>query len=347
MKRSFILLFFVTANFTFAQIPSYYSSIDFSLTGEDLKNQLSTLITNTHNIPLSYTPGVWEALKQTDLDPNDTSNQDVLLLYGFNDTDGNTATDRIRDKNLNCTTTSCDGLWNREHVYPRSLGIPNLGFENAGSDAHSLRACDSNMNTSRSNRVFEDGVGDSHITNSGNWYPGDEWKGDVARMIMYMYVRYDTQCEANNVAQSTNTYSVEMPDVFLLWNEEDPPSQYEMNRNNILENLQGNRNPFIDNPYLATIIWGGGAALNTWVELSLNEVVKSSSEMRIFPNPFDDWFGVSNIGNGRVELYSLDGKLIQLSNNGLINNLNSLRRGVYYVLVHTDTETIKLNVLKR
>jgi len=116
-------------------------------------------------------------------------------------------------------------LWNREHVYPKSLATPSLstGDPSAGTDAHSLRASDSEMNFSRCSRRFEDGTGDAKITaTTGNWYPGDEWKGDVARMIMYMYLRYPTQCEATAVGVGSNSYSPfgDMPDVFLEWNAE-------------------------------------------------------------------------------------------------------------------------------
>ncbi len=59
-----------------------------------------------------------------------------------------------------------------------------------------------------------------------------------------------------------------MPNIFLEWNEEDPVSEFERTRNNVLQSIQGNRNPFIDNPYLATRIWGGPQAPDTWNTLS-------------------------------------------------------------------------------
>jgi endonuclease I len=53
-------------------------------------------------------------------------------------------------------------------------------------------------------------------------------------------------------------------EMFLSWNIEDPVSAFEINRNNVIENAQGNRNPFIDNPYLVTLTWGGENAQNKW-----------------------------------------------------------------------------------
>ncbi|PZP49430.1 hypothetical protein DU508_17255 [Pedobacter chinensis] len=144
-----------------AQIPSYYSGINFTLTGNDLKQELSLLIITTHTNILPYTsstmPDVWDALKQSDLDPANSGN--VLLIYGWNDTDAIVDNDRTRDKNLSCHTSSCTGKWVREHTYPRSLGTPNLGFENAGADAHHLRPIDDSRNGTRSNNKFTAGSG--------------------------------------------------------------------------------------------------------------------------------------------------------------------------------------------
>jgi hypothetical protein len=73
---------------------------------------------------------------ETDLDPTDPTK--VLLIYGYNDSDSDITNDRTRSKDLNGGN---QGNWNREHVYPRSLGNPNLGSEGPGS-AHHLRASD-------------------------------------------------------------------------------------------------------------------------------------------------------------------------------------------------------------
>ena len=96
---------------------------------------------------------------------------------------------------------------------------------------------------------------------SGGWYPGDEWKGDVARMMLYMYLRYNNQCLPSNVAiGTTNSSDNNMINLLLQWNAEDPVSSFEAQRNPILAGIQGNRNPFIDNPAFATQIWGGPQA---------------------------------------------------------------------------------------
>ncbi len=254
--KKLILLLLAIPILGYSQIPSYYSDVNLSTTGTALKSELSTKVTNTHSTFLSYTPGVWDALKQTDLDPSNSSK--VILIYGYSDTDGNSGTDRTRGVNNN-GGGSTD--WNREHVYPKSLGNPNLGTSGPGADAHHLRPADVGRNSSRGSRKFADGSGNSGATSQGHWYPGDEWKGDVARMMMYMYLRYGNRCLPKNVGVgSTATNDSNMLQLFLEWNAEDPVSQLELQRNPILENVQGNRNPFIDNPAFATQIWGGPQA---------------------------------------------------------------------------------------
>ncbi|MFD0992877.1 endonuclease [Tenacibaculum geojense] len=256
MKKTLLFIALLACFNVFAQIPSYYNNVNLNLSGNSLKNELATKIISTHTTNLSYTPGVWEALKQTDLDPNNPSK--VLLIYGYSDSDGNYVTDRSRSKDANGGTAGSQ--WNREHVYPKSLGNPNLGTSGAGSDAHSLRAADISFNSQRSSKKFADGSGNAGNV-SGGWYPGDEWKGDVARMMMYMYLRYGSQCLPTGVGVgSTVASDNNMLLLFLEWNAEDPVSEFEKQRNPILENLQGNRNPFIDNPAFATEIWGGPQA---------------------------------------------------------------------------------------
>ncbi|WP_299134858.1 endonuclease [uncultured Tenacibaculum sp.] len=257
LQRQFLLsIFLLMSCLSFSQVPTYYNGFDLTKTGDALKTDLAVLITNTQTTNLSYTPGVWDALRQTDLDP--TNNNNVLLIYGYNDGDNNSTTDRTRSKTMNGGN---QGDWNREHTYPRSLGNPNLGSTGPGSDAHHVRSSDVRMNSNRGNLRFGNGSGTAGNV-SGNWYPGDEWKGDVARMMMYMYLRYGNQCLATAVGTGTKNYHPDMMDIFLEWNAQDPVSQYEINRNTLLEGIQGNRNPFIDNPAFATSIWGGPQAAN-------------------------------------------------------------------------------------
>ena len=336
-----LLLFLLIPFITLAQIPAYYSSINFSTTGDALKIQLSQLITETHTTFLPYTsssqPDTWDALQLTDLNPENPEN--VFLIYGWDDNDQSIINDRTRNKFLTCNSIPCVGYWNREHVFPRSLGTPNLGFELAGSDAHNLRAIDYSLNNSRSNRRFEFGSGtNSYITTNGNWYPGDEWIGDIARMMMYMYVRYPTQCAATNVGVGSTSYSNfgDMPNIFLEWNMLDPVSQHELNRNEVLQNMQGNRNPFIDNPYLATLIWNGPVAADTWNLLSVNTT--SLESIFIYPTVTYDYVTISNSQNKTFEynVFNYIGQSIKSGTTKDRIDISNIATGMYIIKLDSE-----------
>jgi endonuclease I len=339
MRKSFLLLLLPFCSF--AQMPAYYNTIDFNQTGNNLKTQLAQLVTTTHTHELVYTPEVWTALEHADLDPDNSAN--VFLIYGYDDNDANDDNDRTRDKDDNCHSESCEGLWVREHTYPRSLGNPNLGYEGPGSDAHHLRAIDYDFNNERSNRRYADGSGNAGIVGA-NFYPGDEWKGDIARMMMYMYLRYNTRCLATTVGTGSTSYSNfgDMPNIFLEWNAEDPVSQYEKNRNTVLQNMQGNRNPFIDNPYLATIIWNGPAAQNTWSELSAVDF--DMQTLTVYPTLTTGKVYVTTDTNYTYTVYNGLGQQVKVNTSENMIDLENNTPGIYFLKIQNEkaSKTFKL-----
>lgn len=268
MKRLLLASFLLVSFVGLAQ-EAYYNDVNLYVTGITLKNELSTKVTATHTNNLFHTPDIWNASMITDVNPNN-ANQ-VLLMYGWeNGSDGDVRNDRERGINNNGGAV---GEWNREHIYANSLGTTDLdqnGTEGPPyADAHNLRPYDTQTNSSRGNKLFASGSGNSGYSGAG-WYPGDEWKGDVARIVMYMYIRYNDRTLPSNVGiGDSSSTSDEMIDLFLQWNAEDPVSDFERQRNAYHGNTsntyaQGNRNPFIDNPRLATRIWGGPEAEDTW-----------------------------------------------------------------------------------
>jgi endonuclease I len=349
--KSKLLLFLLIPLITLAQIPAYYSPVNFTLTGDNLKLQLTQLITDTHTTNLPYTssePDTWDALKLTDLDPSNNNN--VFLIYGWNDLDAIEDNDRTRNKDLSCHTTSCSGLWVREHIFPRSLGTPNLGFEFAGSDAHNLRAIDYPRNNTRSNRIFDIGSGEaSYVTSTGTWFPGEEWIGDIARMIMYMYVRFPSQCAAVSVGVGSTSYSNygDMPNIFLEWNQQDPVSLYEQNRNNVLQNMQGNRNPFIDNPYLATLIWNGPTAEDTWNLLSIEASTLES--IVIYPTVSYDYVNVSNQKNKTFEytIYNYIGQSINTGSTTDKIDISNNASGMYIIKLDSEGHSKTFKIFRK
>lgn len=339
MKKLILLFLLFPQVIIYAQVPAYYSSIDFSQMGLELKDDLSDLITSTHTSPTSYSE-VWDVLKQADLDP--TNSSVVLLIYGYNDDDGSVINDRTRDKNAN---GGSPGEWNREHVFPKSLGAPDLGTSGPGSDPHNLRASDVQNNGNRSNRKYADGSGNSGTVGS-NWYPGDEWKGDAARIIMYMYLRYGNRCLPSAVAVgSTNAIDGNMIDLLLEWNAEDDVSEHEINRNNAIFEAIGNRNPFIDNPHIATHIWGGIEATDTWGNLNLEEETNTIN-FNIYPNPvIDDRVYIStstSVEIVNIAVIDLQGKEIMsivpaqtMSTYSVA--LSHLPTGIFFIRIETIT----------
>lgn len=376
MKSIFKILFLSISIISFAQNSApanpYYNNFNWNLSGNSLKNELASLITATHTNFLTYSQAE-NALRLVDADPVDIQN--VFLIYGYSN-DICTYTNesnygvfpnwdehRKRNKNAdqpgsnppNPPLTEC--VWNREHVYPVSLGTPTLdtGTPSAGTDAHHIRTSDVVRNASRGNRKFVNGSGNSSIIGS-NWFPGDEWKGDVARIIMYMYLRYPTQCKPTGVGTGSIVSSdINMMQLFLQWNAEDPVSQYEDNRNTYLSNLsntygQGNRNPFIDNPYLATLIWGGQAAQNRWPNVFLNrENFDYENSVSIYPNPSsNDTVNITSSTEWKqIKIYNINGQTTkQIENPIFINNklnLNNLTKGFYFITLINEN----INVTKK
>ncbi len=220
-----------------AEIIGYYE--DLFMTSDQTLNfeQLEDHTVAHHTTILSYGQR-HNYLYNADEDENNTDN--VILMYS--------GESRYWEEYTSGTNPYPTQTFNTEHVFPQS----RLESDAAVTDLHHLRACDAGVNEMRLNYPFTDGSGSYKLENE-QWYPGDEWRGDVARMILYLNVRYGEE-----ISKVGNL------NLFLEWNAADPVSSFEIQRNNVIEGAQGNRNPFIDNPYLATLIWGGTPAENKW-----------------------------------------------------------------------------------
>ena len=226
----------------------YYAPA-YGLTGEALKDALHDIIDN--HTTISY-DDVWDALRHTDEDPDNSNN--VILLY----------TGRSQSKTSNGGNADD---WNREHTWAKSHGDFGTA-QGAGTDIHHLRPTDASVNSSRSNLDFDNGgVPHSEATecryDSDSWEPRDAVKGDVARMLFYMATRYESgdghDLELTNTIPSSPSGQPlhAKLDVLLEWHQNDPVDDWERNRNNIIyDDYQHNRNPFIDHPEYAMSIWG-------------------------------------------------------------------------------------------
>ncbi|MFE7778198.1 endonuclease I family protein [Streptomyces sp. NPDC057445] len=216
-------------------------------TGPELKKALHTIV--SEQTKLSY-DDVWDALKATDEDPGNPAN--VILLY----------TGRSQSKDSNGTG---DDDWNREHVWAKSHG--DFGTDTGpGTDVHHLRPADVSVNSIRGNKDFDAG-GDEvaeapgNHTDSDSFEPRDAVKGDVARMIFYMAVRYDGEdgfadLEPNDKVDNGSAPHIGRLSVLKEWSRQDPPDAFEQKRNQIIyDKFQHNRNPFIDHPEWVNEVW--------------------------------------------------------------------------------------------
>jgi endonuclease I len=227
---------------------AYYAAA-LGKSGDSLKNALHSII-STGVTKLSY-DGVWNALKVTDQDPSNSSN--VILLYsGIS-----------RSKTLNGGDA---GDWNREHVYAKSHG--DFGTTaGPGTDLHHLRPEDVAVNALRDNKDFDTGGSAAtgapgNYTDSDSWEPRNAVKGDVARMIFYMAVRYEgddgfADLEVNDAVSNGSKPYIGKLSKLLAWSAQDPPDTFEKNRNQVIyASYQHNRNPFIDHPEWVSSIFG-------------------------------------------------------------------------------------------
>jgi len=220
--------FTVVSMATSVEFDGYYEGLT-GMSGSVLQAALHTII-NDGFVGVTYGEARY-ILDETDSDPNNPNN--LILVY--------------EQRSINDTWDS-GNTWNREHVWPQSLlgeGADN-GTVNIASDLQNLKPADPGENTSRSNKYFD------NFTNVNAYEPPDNVKGDIARILFYMDVMY-THLEL--IDSYPSTYEMAMLTVLLEWNIEDPVDAFEMNRNEIIYSYQGNRNPFIDHPEYADLIW--------------------------------------------------------------------------------------------
>lgn len=327
MKHIYFL-FLLSTFIVFAQLTpqsnlqSYYSGVDFSLSGNNLYTNLAAEIIASHTTFLTYAQR-HNYLYDADEDLANPSN--VILIYSGESRNKN---QYESGSNPNPTQT-----FNTEHVYPRSL----LDNSNAEADLHLLRVCDIAINSNRGNNPFTSGSGSYSSTGSA-WYPGDDWRGDVARIIMYVNLRY------NEPFTDVGTLNL-----FLQWNAIDPISPLEDQHNSVISSVQGVRNPFIDNPYLATLIWGGASAQNRWSALSIKN--SSALNFTFYPNPSKgDILTINTNQNVSLEIFNILGKSVSkqnLSTNSKQINIGNLNKGLYLIKLTSEKGSLTKKLIKQ
>lgn len=262
---------YATNVFNVGQIPAGYYDAAKGINGDSLKMILHRIIRNHR--PFSYDE-VYKILEATDQDPYDTLN--VVLLYT-----GRSVNRRHKDHggryNYKQNGYIYQDSWNREHVWPKSFGFPNE-VDTAYTDVHHIRPADRIINTDRNTRSFgygtipyfdNDGAVKTECFTSEEWLwePPDFVKGDIARMVFYMAVRYEGY-EYNGekvmdleIVEGIHPKGSKDPklgslSILLEWHQRDPVDNWERRRNDIIySKYQGNRNPFVDHPEYVEKIW--------------------------------------------------------------------------------------------
>lgn len=229
-------------------IKTYYSDA-IGKKGSELRDAIAAIISQDY-IELTYTPGIWDLTKEADEDPLDNSM--VWLSYE----------EKTNLKSNQQGSNGGAGKWNREHIWARSRGIGETSDKGPATDGHNLRAEDSAVNSAKSNRDFEEKEGDESFYGTHGTYsyvPKKSARGDVARTLMYMAVRWkkDYKLVLDDMAYNSSNESRQGKISDLLeWHGKDPVDPYEIRRNNVVYKHQKNRNPFVDHPELVDFIFG-------------------------------------------------------------------------------------------
>ena len=184
--------------------------------------------------------------------------------------------------------------WNREHVWPNSrLGVKRVkeGERNIASDLHNLRASEKNINSTRNNYPYVEPDGTplhttGYLTSGAHgdygFYPGDLCKGDVARIIFYMFVMYPSDLiltdEVSKLGKENHSGNYSKPgymgrfSYLVKWSYQDKVDNFEKRRNNKIHEIQKNRNPFIDVPEFVELAFGDLLDLTGLIQISAKQI---------------------------------------------------------------------------
>ena len=305
MKKLYFFITLIIAVFTLkAQPQGYYNGTE-GLTGNALKTRLHNIIKNDNHV--SYSAMI-SCYQQTDAKPNgkvwdmysDVPNGTPPYQYNFSD---------------NCGNYSSEGdCYNREHMWAQSW-TSNDATEK--TDLHHVYPTDGYVNNRRGNYAFGEVRNASWTSRNGSklgtntvsgfngtvFEPIDEYKGDIARALMYVSVRYYQEDGSWSTSDMTNKSVIKdwAMTMLLRWHEEDPVSQKEINRNNAVYGYQGNRNPFVDYPEFAEKIWDPHWSVDE------NEYTVL---VNVWPNPATSTVNIKGENLDAVYMYNAVGQLV-------------------------------------
>lgn len=322
---------------------NYYDDLNGQV-DQQLRERITAIISDPSTVQVHTYSDIYTILDEADKSPLNSNK--VWLLY----------TEQEKAKYLKQSGSNSANKWNREHVFPRSRGgffsieedgiatgmMPDWttnadSLRHGNSDAHHLRPALSSENSSRGNKNFGDYTGPSGNLGS--------FKGDVARAVFYMALRYNDLSLVNGYPTTADAGQLGDLQTLLDWHEMDPPDDYEMRRNNVIYNWQVNRNPFIDMPDLVDYIWGDMIG-ETWYNTMSSEDFKTSA-IKIYPNPSQGQLNFMNLPNKvEIRIFSLTGEELFRQKDFDEKSLNlDLPKGVYLLKMNSDQETTSQKII--
>lgn len=333
---------------------TYYQDIT-ATSGKPLAGQLHNLITSTHRTYTTYDDnGKNGYQKQTDryYENGSPVNGYIYEFYsgvkwpdGWSSNAGNTS-----------------GGYNREHVWCQSKSTGLWGTTGGGADMHHIRPSETRLNSARGNDPFgEVSNRESNKTyakfgnnatyalggyvSGGTFEPLDNKKGDVARIVLYLYLHYNSysvsslfdgyaSTNGNNGSSSyfattllpltnitANNTEEDALKMLLRWNLSDPVDDIERRRNDKVATYQGNRNPFIDNSNYANLIWGDNSIDPSLPIVNKVTINPSSLQLDLNNNKTASLEAIVDASNGAsngVNWVSNNPNVASIDNNGLV-----------------------------
>lgn len=351
-------ILFLTSVFSLAQIPTGYYDNAYGLNGDDLRLALFNIIKNHNSV--SYND-LWTKFNSTDKKPGTN-----LVWDMYTDIPSGTNTYDFTYSLNQCGNYNGEGVcYNREHSMPKSWFDDDAPLF---TDLFHVYPTDGYVNGKRGNFSFGE-VGNASWTSSNGSkvgtcnYPGftstrgnpnvfepiDEYKGDFARSYFYMLTRYRFQAFVSNDNGVNNDmvigngginvtqFTPWAESMLTEWAANDPVSQKEIDRNNAVYQIQGNRNPYIDRPEYAAMVFGPLASISNYESL-LTKVWYNENKLTI---------SSTNDNQKTVTIYNMLGKQIKSE---LISGTNSiieinLPKGIYLAnLNNAKSNTVKFIV---
>jgi endonuclease I len=253
--------------------------------------------------------------------------------------------------------------YNREHIIPQSVfGSLTPMY----SDAHFVLPSDKHVNAQRgdlpfgkvSSANYTSTNGSKRGTNLNSGYsagytgvvfePIDEFKGDIARCILYFATRYEDVVGGYTFPMFNNTsnqvFNPTFLNILLTWHLQDPVNQREIDRNNAIYARQNNRNPYIDHPEYVCQIWSAACA-------ALNNPTIDLATISVYPNPSNDH--KININSDTkidtIQLININGQLMMEVKNPVFNNnsytLENLSQGFYFLKLSSENQSLTKKVI--